>query len=88
MRKPCIGVSPMSPCSSLTTFSLPNVRFRQCLSALCYIHKKKILHRDIKTQNIFLMKTGDAKLGDFGISKVMDGTMAEAGTVVGTMLGF
>ena len=30
------------------------------------------------------MKTQDAKLGDFGISKVMDGTMAEAGTVVGT----
>lgn len=33
------------------------------------------------------MKTQDAKLGDFGISKVMDGTMAEAGTVVGTPLG-
>ena len=32
------------------------------------------------------MKSGDAKLGDFGISKVMDGTMAEAGTVVGTLL--
>ena len=34
------------------------------------------------------MKTGDAKLGDFGISKVMDGTVAEAGTVVGTLLDY
>ena len=67
--------------------TVSSLRFRQCLSALAYINKKKILHREIKTQNIFLMKTGDAKLGDFGISKVMDGTVAEAGTVVGTLLG-
>eukprot|EP00930_Biecheleria_cincta_P054902 TRINITY_DN41291_c0_g1_i1.p1 TRINITY_DN41291_c0_g1~~TRINITY_DN41291_c0_g1_i1.p1 ORF type:complete len:1058 (+),score=253.90 TRINITY_DN41291_c0_g1_i1:107-3280(+) len=58
--------------------------FRQCLMALHYVHRKKVLHRDIKTKNILLMSTGEAKLGDFGISKVMDGTVAEAGTVVGT----
>jgi NIMA (never in mitosis gene a)-related kinase len=49
-----------------------------------YIHDKKILHRDIKTQNIFLTSNGTIKLGDFGISKVLENSITSAKTVVGT----
>ncbi|CAD7937346.1 unnamed protein product [Amoebophrya sp. A25] len=66
--------------------------FTQLLHALNYIHKQKILHRDLKTSNIFLSGETDAsrieeysvKLGDFGISRVLDGTREAAVTVVGT----
>ena len=44
-----------------------------CLS-LDYVHSRKILHRDIKSQNIFLTKSNTVKLGDFGISKVLEST--------------
>ncbi len=41
----------------------------QVASALMYIHSRKILHRDLKTQNIFIARGSIVKLGDFGISK-------------------
>lgn len=48
---------------------LLNWIFQICL-ALQYSHEeKKIIHRDIKPLNIFLMKNGTIKLGDFGLSK-------------------
>eukprot|EP00658_Telonema_sp_P-2_P030378 TRINITY_DN2294_c0_g1_i3.p1 TRINITY_DN2294_c0_g1~~TRINITY_DN2294_c0_g1_i3.p1 ORF type:complete len:694 (-),score=222.63 TRINITY_DN2294_c0_g1_i3:401-2482(-) len=58
--------------------------FVQMVLALHYLHSKKVLHRDLKTQNIFLTTDGQIKLGDFGIAKILDGTAAFAMTVIGT----
>ena len=46
--------------------------FYQCLEGLIYIHKQGVIHRDIKPGNIFMDDKGNIKIGDFGISAVMD----------------
>eukprot|EP00929_Paragymnodinium_shiwhaense_P085009 TRINITY_DN45488_c0_g4_i2.p1 TRINITY_DN45488_c0_g4~~TRINITY_DN45488_c0_g4_i2.p1 ORF type:complete len:982 (+),score=176.94 TRINITY_DN45488_c0_g4_i2:148-3093(+) len=57
----------------------------QCCSALKHVHQKHILHRDLKAQNIFLTEAGVAKLGDFGIAKVLTHTAGYlAKTAIGT----
>jgi serine/threonine protein kinase len=43
----------------------------QIALAIFYMHDKRILHRDLKTPNIFI-SDDKVKLGDFGISKVLD----------------
>lgn len=58
--------------------------FLQISTALMFIHNKKILHRDLKTSNIFLTSNWTVKLGDFGISRVLENTHEAANTVVGT----
>ena len=42
----------------------------QILEGLIYLHDNKIMHRDLKCANLFLMKTGLLKLGDLNVSKI------------------
>ena len=49
-----------------------------------FLHDRKILHRDLKTENIFLTKNQIIKLGDFGVAKCLDYTLEKASSHVGS----
>jgi tetratricopeptide (TPR) repeat protein len=58
--------------------SLEEVRqiMRQLCSALDYAHSEQVLHRDIKPGNIILRPTGDIKVVDFGLAKILSDAQA------------
>ncbi|XP_052071169.1 serine/threonine-protein kinase Nek4-like isoform X3 [Mytilus californianus] len=58
--------------------------FVQIAMALQYMHERNILHRDLKTQNIFLTKSKIIKVGDLGIARVLDSSTDMATTLIGT----
>ena len=56
------------------------------LAGLAFLHSKKVIHRDLKSQNIFLGEGGTPKLGDFGVAKRLNTAQPMAMSVVGTPL--
>ncbi|XP_029956730.1 serine/threonine-protein kinase 36 [Salarias fasciatus] len=70
--------------------SFPEFRVReiacQLVSALYYLHSHRILHRDMKPQNILLGKTGTVKLCDFGFARAMSVSTLVLTSIKGTPL--
>lgn len=56
----------------------------QMLDALEYLHYHDILHRDLKTENIFLDQNGMIQIGDFGVSRQIKPEENEISTLTGT----
>jgi len=56
----------------------------EIINGIYYLHDKRIMHRDIKPNNIFLTKDARIKIGDFGISRVFDD---ESTSIASTYLG-
>ncbi|XP_036917192.1 serine/threonine-protein kinase Nek11 isoform X4 [Sturnira hondurensis] len=57
--------------------------FIQLLLGVDYMHERRILHRDLKSKNIFL-KNNLLKIGDFGVSRLLMGSCDVATTLTGT----
>lgn len=58
----------------------------QIVSGLSCLHQKKILHRDLKTDNVLLATSGYVKLCDFGVSTVLEESGDMGQTLIGTVL--
>ncbi|XP_058490875.1 serine/threonine-protein kinase Nek3 [Solea solea] len=58
--------------------------FSQMCAGAKHIHDKRVLHRDLKSKNIFLTDDGTIKLGDFGSACVLNSSKAFAHSYVGT----
>ena len=56
----------------------------QTLQAIAYVHAAEVIHRDLKPANIILLENGQVKVADFGIARIRDSDMTQAGAIIGT----
>uniref|UniRef100_A0A667ZQD8 non-specific serine/threonine protein kinase n=1 Tax=Myripristis murdjan TaxID=586833 RepID=A0A667ZQD8_9TELE len=57
---------------------------REILRGLSHLHTHKVIHRDIKGQNVLLTENAEVKLVDFGVSAQLDRTVGRRNTFIGT----
>ncbi|XP_028857573.1 serine/threonine-protein kinase Nek3 isoform X2 [Denticeps clupeoides] len=58
--------------------------FSQMCAGTLHVHDKRVLHRDLKSKNVFLTDNGTVKLGDFGSACVLNSAEGVAKSYVGT----
>lgn len=57
---------------------------REILRGLAHLHQNRVIHRDIKGQNVLLTDNAEVKLVDFGVSAQLDRTVSRRNTFIGT----
>ena len=60
------------------------LNYREVIRGLTHLHGCKVIHRDIKGQNVLLTDNAEVKLVDFGVSAQLDRTIGRRNTFIGT----
>lgn len=55
-----------------------------CPQALSYLHARRVIHRDMKPQNVLIASNGNVKLCDFGFARVMSNRTIVLTSIKGT----
>uniref|UniRef100_A0A8C6PE37 Cyclin dependent kinase 17 n=1 Tax=Nothobranchius furzeri TaxID=105023 RepID=A0A8C6PE37_NOTFU len=59
----------MDDCGNIMSMHNVKIFLFQILRGLSYCHKRKVLHRDLKPQNLLINERGELKLADFGLAR-------------------